>query len=55
MGCKRSPGERVMTPDVSGRRAVQFGGLASAVELGRDVVPNQQSGGGVLLSSPAGV
>ncbi|XP_032198861.1 protein zwilch homolog isoform X4 [Mustela erminea] len=42
-----------MTPDVSHRRAVQFGGLASAVELGRDVVPNQPSGGGVLLSSPA--
>ncbi|KAF3830637.1 hypothetical protein GH733_004456, partial [Mirounga leonina] len=42
-----------MTPDVSSRRAVQFGGLGFAVKLGRDVVPNEPSCRGVLLSSPA--
>lgn len=42
-----------MTPDVSSRRAVQFGGLGFAVKLGRDVVPNEPSCRGALLSSPA--
>lgn len=32
-----------MTPDVSDRRAVQFGGLASAVRAKRDVVANESS------------